>query len=86
MKVWQRDNSQNKIDARQKDTDSYKKVRTLKEGFLYSKDSPMYSHSLLKILHVLSITRRKPGLPVVSESTVDDIKMVVNNSLRKVDW
>ena len=45
----------------------------------------MYSHSLLKILHVLSITRRKPGLPVVSESTVDDIKMVVNNSLRKVD-
>lgn len=33
-------------------------------------DLPMYGHSLPRILSVLSITRRKLGLPV---STVDDI-------------
>jgi hypothetical protein len=47
---------------------------------------PMYNHSLLKILHVLSITRRKPVLPVVS--AVDDMRYnlkVVNNALRKVE-
>lgn len=47
----------------------------------------MYNHSLPKILSVLSITRRKPGLPVVSLTTVDDMKwnlMGVDNALRKI--
>lgn len=35
----------------------------------------MYNHSLLKMLHVLSNTPRKPGLPVVS--MVDDMKIAV---------
>ena len=45
----------------------------------------MYNHSLPKIFSVLSITRRKPVLPVVS--TVDDMKwniMAMNNVLRKI--
>ena len=48
----------------------------------------MYNHSLLKVLHVLSITRRKPVLPVVSAVDSDDMKynlMAVNNALRKVE-
>lgn len=34
----------------------------------------MYNHSLLKVLSVLLITRRKLGLPVVSTVAGDDMR------------
>lgn len=44
-----------------------------------TKNSPMYSHSFPRILTVLSNTRRKLGLPVVS--VVDDM----NEALGRTD-
>ena len=40
---------------------------------IYNRDSPIYNHSLPRVVSVLSITRRKLGLPVIS--TVDDMKL-----------